>query len=795
MGEMTISRSNTLFLLWLTLFTTALPGCTDEVSEARPADAMMDGTVSDAAPEPVPDAAPLPVDAEPLVLEPPPADEGIYGFAHGCYTLEAFDGYRTLRHLTATADGEGYAFTDGGLDGAARFHMRASDLGIYLFYDTERRYLLASQNEETEAWQFKAPTTLESAIDRLEDGFLSPAEWHLQASTRAPGRYQLQHYATDMFLTLEGLTANVDDAAIITLQPREGCVAFPELTIDATGTVEARQWEDGDVYGIAEIHSHMMAGTGFGGGGLYHGHAFHRLGVERALPDCDRSHGEDGRRDIIGYFSDSNSSFDIDLLLPLVLNGELSDFNHNTDGYPKFTEWPNSWRRSSHHVMYYRWVERAYLAGLRLLVQDATGNAVICELTKAVGAQETLYDCNDMISVDRAIAQAHALERYVDAQSGGPGLGWFRVVDSPAKAREVINQGKLAVVLGIEISNLFDCFLTPPMGFEPCTADGVRTKLDHYQTLGVSVIFPVHKYDNGFSAGDGHNGIIELGNFINSGHYSNFVEDCPGPSTAFEARNVTFGGLNRPREAYDEPPPVDMSAFAEDPLATLLPFAGDLGEPGLEGAYCQKHGLTALGEVLVEELMDRGMLIDVAHLPQRSLGRTFEMLEANDYPALNTHGGNSDGRLYALGGLSGTGFPRCSNPNAPGNMIRRLTAAVEHRVSEGAYPAEALSFDLNGFAGGPRPRFGDNAGCGNDQINPITYPFTAYAGDITFEQPHLGDREVDFNTEGMIHIGLLPELLEDVRRDGATDAQLEPLFRSAEAYIRMWEQAEARAAE
>jgi len=45
---------------------------------------------------------------------------------------------------------------------------------------------------------------------------------------------------------------------------------------------------------------------------------------------------------------------------------------------------------------------------------------------------------------------------------------------------------------------------------------------------------------------------------------------------------------------------------------------------------------------------------------------------------------------------------------------------------------------------------------------------------------------VDFNTEGMIHIGLLPELIEDVRRDGLSDAEFEPLFRSAEGYIRMW---------
>ena len=38
------------------------------------------------------------------------------------------------------------------------------------------------------------------------------------------------------------------------------------------------------------------------------------------------------------------------------------------------------------------------------------------------------------------------------------------------------------------------------------------------------------------------------------------------------------------------------------------------------------------------------------------------------------------------------------------------------------------------------------------QEDPVTYPFTSYAGDVTFEQPWLGDRTVDFNTEGVAHI-------------------------------------------
>jgi len=442
--------------------------------------------------------------------------------------------------------------------------------------------------------------------------------------------------------------------------------------------------------------------------------------------------------------------------------------------------------------MYYRWLERAYLSGLRLLVQHATGNSVLCDLTVGTGAQQTLYSCNDMVSVDQAIAQAHDLERYVDAQAGGPGKGWFRVVGSPKEAREVINQGKMAVVLGIEISNLFDCFITPKEGFEECTPESVKAKLDYYYEQEVRVIFPVHKYDNAFSPGDGSGGIIELGNFINSGHYGNFVEECASISSAFDGGGVTFGGLNMPRDEYNSPAPEDMSGFQDDIVGTLLPFYNEITAPSLEGEYCQKHGLTPLGEFLIHELMSRGILIDIAHLPQHALSETYVMLEENDYPATKTHGNSNDGRIYEIGGLVGSGLGRCGDPEKPGTMGQQLTNSVASVVEKGGYPSEALSFDLNGFAGGPKPRFGDDKACGKPQANPVTYPFQSFDGDITFEQPFLGNRQVDFNTEGMIHIGLLPELIEDVRRDGMSDKDLEPLFRSAEAYVRMWEKAEAR---
>ena len=211
-----------------------------------------------------------------------------------------------------------------------------------------------------------------------------------------------------------------------------------------------------------------------------------------------------------------------------------------------------------------------------------------------------------------------------------------------------------------------------------------------------------------------------------------------------------------------------MSGFAKDPTNTLLPFFTKLQEPAIKGEFCQKHGLTPLGETLMQEMMLRGMLIDVAHLPRRGLVRAYELLTANDYPALKTHGDSNDGKLYELGGLGGMRFQTCGDPNNPKVMAAPLAEAVALAKSKGAYPSEGLKFDLNGFAGGPLPRFGPNKTCGDDQTKPVTYPFTSLDGNVTFEQPWLGQRKVDFNTEGMLHIGLLPELLQDVRLDGAT---------------------------
>ena len=69
--------------------------------------------------------------------------------------------------------------------------------------------------------------------------------------------------------------------------------------------------------------------------------------------------------------------------------------------------------------------------------------------------------------------------------------------------------------------------------------------------------------------------------------------------------------------------------------------------------------------------------------------------------------------------------------------------------------------------------------------NRLAYPFTI-PGFGTFDRQVSGQKIYDFNVDGLAHIGLLPDMVDDLKNIGVTDQQLQPLFGSAQAYIHMW---------
>jgi len=680
---------------------------------------------------------------------PAPPNEGVYGFANGCFTMDATrPGEQNTRWLRRNGAGDRFQFSALDPTDGALLTLRPTDLGTYLLRDVEGAYLVYDQSA------LRRETSLQSGVTAVRADFTSPAEWEIQVSGHDPDRFQLRHLATGRYLTRSGTTADEASAGVVAFYPATGCAEFPELSLDAEGEVVPRTFPDGDLFGIADAHEHLFSNEGFGGTGIIHGAPFHRLGVEHALPSCELYHGPEGRRDLVGYFFGDQSPGDVTQLTGVILAAEAPEFQHAPDGYPSFTDWPDARRYLTHQALYYRWIERAYLAGLRLLVQHATGNEVLCEMMSGIGANPLRTTCGEMENAERSIDQTYALERYIDALHGGPGNGWFRVVTSPAEARTAISEGKLAVVLGIETSNLFDCYLTPPPGTAACDEADVQSRLDHFHDRGVRALFPVHKYDNMFSAGDGHRGILELGNVINSGHYSNYGTDCdPSVPPGFDDGDVVLGGLNMPRMDYFEPAPLDTSGFGDNPLSVLIGLLPSLQGGPLVGDYCQQAGLQPLGELLMLEMMKRGMIIEVDHLPQHAYARAFELLEANDYPAAGTHERTNYGRIFALGGIASLRFPGCGTPGSPGALSASLNDRVQEILANGGYPGVPLGFDFNGFALPPRPRFGPESHCAEPQSPSVAYPFTSYDGDVTFQPPFVGERAIDYAGHRLRHRG------------------------------------------
>src|SRR3546814_771316 len=196
----------------------------------------------------------------------------------------------------------------------------------------------------------------------------------------------------------------------------------------------------------------------FLGGSVHCGRPWHKYGPEFALKDCVDHELTGGKG----------------ALLESVLSGEPS---HDPVGWPTFKDWPAP-KSLTHEGTYYKWTERAWRGGQRLLVNLLVENGKLCQIYPL-----KRNSCDDMKSAKLQAKDMRLLERYIDAQYGGPGKGWYRIVTSPWQARKVINEGKLAVVMGVEVSIPFGC--TMKLDVAQCDKTSITRQLDELYDLGV----------------------------------------------------------------------------------------------------------------------------------------------------------------------------------------------------------------------------------------------------------------------------------------------------------------------
>lgn len=556
-----------------------------------------------------------------------------------------------------------------------------------------------------------------------------------------------------------GVSATGDSsrATLFAIEPAQGCDSYPEASLNATLLDERgprRFWneQDGNVYGWVDDHAHITAYE-FIGGRVNYGRNFHKFGVDHALGNCAVNHGPQGMLGVLEMVTSE------DAIGP-----------HETVGWPTYNAWPRS-GSLQHHQSYYRWIERAHLAGQKILVNLITHNEALCQVYPL-----KKNDCDVMSNIRLQAQRTYELQDYIDAQNGGPGEGWFRVVKTPAQARQVIGDGKMAVVLGIELSKVLNCgeFLDQP----ECTREQISQRLDEVYDLGARVIFPVHKFDNAFGGHLPHSGFglgtfLTAGNLLETGHPIE-LEECPLDAHGGDDFSEPS---NNPREN-----PAGIFEF----LQVLLEYNVAQVNPQAPSTehLCNIRGLTDLGYYLLDELMKRGMMVDVDHMSRRAADATIEYMSARGYPMISSHDWlGSDTLLNKL--AAADGFLGRFARGGRDQWVQRLVGMAE-RYDGQAFMGGGIASDVNGIAHLPHdPRDGAAITEGT-----IDYPFTSLDGRVEFDHQVTGDRVFGlYAGRGVAHYGLYADYIEDTRRFGGPDAQqaLDIFFRSAEAWLRMWE--------
>jgi hypothetical protein len=529
------------------------------------------------------------------------------------------------------------------------------------------------------------------------------------------------------------------EAYPVVFRAASGCAVYPEAGVDATGRAFRGASPEAGAMGTIDAHTHVTAFE-FLGGDFHCGRPWSPYGVPFALPDC--APYETGTNGQVESFLDYGAPF----------------HKHDTVGWPTFHAWPAP-TDLAEEGDYYTGIERAWKAGLRVMVTHLVDNEALCELMS-----KRHNPCNDMDAVHIQARDLHELQDYIDAQFGGPGRGFFRIVTNPFQARRVINAGKLAVVEGIEVSHLFNC--GEYLGVPQCDQSQVDAGLKEVRALGVSTFFPVHKFDNAFGGTKMDSGEIGLlvngGNHLETGHFWD-VRTCTGP--AHDSTQLTL------------PPAGTLAQLIDGPAAKL--FGGAPLPVYPPPPHCNQRGLTALGTYLIDKMIQEHFIVELDHMDVKTADATLAILEAHHYSGVvSAHSWDSaaqeNPRIYNLGG-----FVTPIAGASPQAFIAQWRTSLQMR-NRRFYNGTGFGYgaDMNGLAEQGQPTSG----------SPISYPFTSYDGRVTFAREQWGDRVFDLNRDGVANYGMYPDWLQELRVL-AGRAILTDMFRGAEAYLEMWERA------
>ena len=378
---------------------------------------------------------------------------------------------------------------------------------------------------------------------------------------------------------------------------------------------------DHPVWGFVDTHTHPMAHLAFGGKTMTGG-PDGPMEVALATSQCvDNNHQPGG----LGFIS-------------------IQGYNwHLPYGYPTFSGWPK-FNVQLHQPMYIDWIKRSYEGGLKLVCVLGVTNMFWASRGMGPGVKPELPIDDESV----ALMAIDSFKRIVARNSD-----WMEIALTPQDARRIILSNKLAVVLGVEMDNFGNFkdasyvfrepYAMPPS--KPLTilsSDAVeariqiQNKIQEYYDIGIRQVTPLH-YISGLFGGTAvfryQFGMIQSAftgkpYLLNEGRFEGVNYNLTKDIQAFQAiMGTAWEYLSGDVKAF----------YTCDPGGLTNP---DPLNPRCESRYSTINGQgisLPRGNILYDELMKKGIVIDVDHSSHLTSSELFGIAQARKYPLLSSH--------------------------------------------------------------------------------------------------------------------------------------------------------------
>ena len=402
-----------------------------------------------------------------------------------------------------------------------------------------------------------------------------------------------------------------------------------------------------------------------------------------------------------------------------------------------------------HQQAHRRFLKQALDKGLKLVVASAMNFQGMCEVVgrnKKPGAPP-----QDMESVRRQLALFHDMDERID---------WFEIVTDPWEARKAIHDGKLAVVLSLEVSNLM-----PP-------SDGNwKDQLKELHDRGVRSMQIAHETDSEFAGCAFHESVFWFFRKLEGGE----TVDKGGKGVA-DNRNAT--GLEpKGKQLLDAMVArqmlVDVSHLSQK--ATQETYA-HLAAHHTHYPLYNSHTRFAPGADTSGKDASRSKLLTEK---DRATLKGFVT-----FPRALEWYRKSGGMVGLRTGLNKMRTYDSKVPNDCDGSAKSLAQLYRYGQDKGV--AMGWGSDFNGNITQLAPRYGEKA----------CWAARKYSGGKRGVDRADRDAQVakqtdkmlgsDFDVKGLEHIGYLPDVAADWRSYGVDTGIVD---NSAEAFLKMWERA------